>query len=328
MSLPFLFSVGQQLRGAKGTYQITKQLSENIYFALNQHNRLVVVKSVQGHWRLQNERDVLKRFQTRSSYLRPLLDEIEDPAEPPTIILRHADDDLTRAAKKQRLTRQEIKYVARNVLEALRVLHEDGYVHTGINILINYGSGETRFSKVELADCGGVVGEHSEFAKKGIITGTSVFRAPEVHLELPWGTASDIWSFGVTLINQIWGLNFHLFEPQNTEAEQSYDLRVLMKQHEWFGPFPQSMKEIVDEGADKIIAYIYAKVERVGAFIYLKEREISDADKAFVLRIMKLDPRDRPTAVELLNDEWFNEKSERTVGWYSKEQWVKLQETS
>lgn len=90
-----------------------------------------MVKSVEGHWRLHNERDVLKRFQEGTAALRPLLDEIVDPAEPPAIVLKYLDDDLTKASRKQRLTRSEIKYVAKNVLEALRVLHEDGYVHTG-----------------------------------------------------------------------------------------------------------------------------------------------------------------------------------------------------
>ncbi|PGH26560.1 serine/threonine protein kinase [Polytolypa hystricis UAMH7299] len=327
-----------QLGGRLGTYRITKQLSEFVYSALNQHERPVVIESVEGHWRLQNERDILKRFQTCSTNLRPLLDEIENPAEPPAVVLQHLDDDLTRAAKRQRLTRQENKHVAKRVLEALRVLHENGYIYAPhltvfryildikpSNILVNYGSGENRFSDVQLADCGGVISEQSEVAKKGILTGTNVFRAPEAHLELPWGTPSDIWSFGVTLINQIWGLNFHLFEPENTEGEESYDLQVLMKHHEWFGPFPHTMKEIVDEEAEKIIAYTYRKVERVGAFAYRKEREICGADKAFILRVMKLDPTDRKTAAELLNDEWFTEQSERAVGWYSKEQWAELQ---
>jgi serine/threonine protein kinase len=34
-------------------------------------------------------------------------------------------------------------------------------------------------------------------------------------------------------------------------------------------------------------------------------KEISEADKDFILRIMKLDPRDRPTAASLLEDVWF-----------------------
>jgi serine/threonine protein kinase len=144
-----LLRLGQCLKGTSGTYNITKQVSEFVYFARyvlaatsnrdvrlrnlnsNEYNNPVVVKSVKGHWRLRNESDILRRFQSRAPTLRPLLDEIEDPAEPPTIILRYLNDDLTRASQKQRLTRQEIKYIAKRVLEALQVLHEDGYVHTG-----------------------------------------------------------------------------------------------------------------------------------------------------------------------------------------------------
>lgn len=62
----------------------------------NQHKKPVVVKSVEGHWRLHNERDVLNRFQGRCPNLRPLLDEIQDPVEPPAIILKYLDDDVTR----------------------------------------------------------------------------------------------------------------------------------------------------------------------------------------------------------------------------------------
>lgn len=67
------------------------------------------------------------------------------------------------------------------------------------NILINYDKGEDRFSEVELADLGGTVSIDSEFAKNGMLTGTSLFRAPEIHLEISWGTTADIWSFGVTV---------------------------------------------------------------------------------------------------------------------------------
>lgn len=90
-----------------------------------------MIKSVR-HFRLQNERDVLKRFQSRTSCLRPLIDEIEDPSDPPALVLKHLDDDLLSASAAQRLTRLEIKNVAKKTLEALKVLHEDGYVHTGM----------------------------------------------------------------------------------------------------------------------------------------------------------------------------------------------------
>lgn len=89
------------------------------------------MKSVSGHPRVENERDVLQRFQSRSPYIRPLIDEIQDPAEPTTIVLRHLEMDLLEASIQKPLNRKEIKYVSRRILEALSVLHEDGYVHTG-----------------------------------------------------------------------------------------------------------------------------------------------------------------------------------------------------
>ena len=96
-----------------------------------------MIKSVQGHFRVGNERDVLKRFQSRSPYIRPLVDEVFDPPEPPIIMLRHLDDHLLKASIKQKLNRTEVKYVSKRILEALNVLHEDGFVHAGMHLLGN-----------------------------------------------------------------------------------------------------------------------------------------------------------------------------------------------
>jgi hypothetical protein len=90
-----------------------------------------VVKSV-NHFRLQNERDVLIRFQTRTPFIRPLLDEIATAESPPGLVLRYLDDDILRASNTQRLTRPEVKYVAQRVLEALAVLHNEGFIYTGL----------------------------------------------------------------------------------------------------------------------------------------------------------------------------------------------------
>lgn len=92
-----------------------------------------MVKAVQGHFRVENERDVLKRFQPRSPLLRPLVDEVLDPSEPPTIVLRHLEDNLLRASIRQTLNRSEIKYVTERILKALSILHDDGFVHAGMS---------------------------------------------------------------------------------------------------------------------------------------------------------------------------------------------------
>ena len=96
-----------------------------------QTGQTVVIKSIQRHPRVENERDVLKRFQEQTPYLRPIIDEIKDLSFPLIIVLRYLDDHLLNASAKKTLDRKEAKYVSRRILKALQVLHQDGYVHTG-----------------------------------------------------------------------------------------------------------------------------------------------------------------------------------------------------
>jgi serine/threonine protein kinase len=104
----------------------------NLLLSRSQKNeQRVVIKSVRGHFRVGNERDILQRFQGRTPYLRPLIDEIEEPSEPIAIVLKYLDDNLQNASNKRTLNRKELKYVSKGILEALSTLHEDGFVHTG-----------------------------------------------------------------------------------------------------------------------------------------------------------------------------------------------------
>lgn len=45
-------------------------------------------------------------------------------------------------------------------------------------------------------------------------------------------------------------------------------------------------------------------------FQRISRTEIRHRDRDFICKIMKLDPRDRPTVQELLEDEWFQEVDE------------------
>ncbi|KAJ8106697.1 hypothetical protein OPT61_g9367 [Boeremia exigua] len=275
----------------------------------NQSKEPVVIKSVR-HFRLENERDVLKRFQFRAPSLRPLIDEIEDLSSPPALVLKHLDDDLLHVSAAKKLTLLEAKYVIREVLEALAVLHEDGYVYIDIkpdNILVNHGPGKIRFTDVKLADCGSTVHKDSGHAIDGDIIGAALFRSPEAQLQLRWSTATDIWSLGTTLISLLWGENWHIFKPDVPADREHYGLKILMKHHQYFGPFPLSYKEIADEDSCTILAYAMNGVPRelMKPFALITDKEVTKKDKAFILKLMKLDPRDRPTAKDLLQDEWF-----------------------
>ena len=131
---------GQQVHHHEGNprYCVVCEMSRihSIYYSKltnirSQLKELAVIKSVEGHPRVENERDVLKRFQHRTPYLRPLIDEIEEPSVPVTIALKHLQGDLQSASNERTLNEKELKYVSQCVLEALKTLHEDGFVHTG-----------------------------------------------------------------------------------------------------------------------------------------------------------------------------------------------------
>ena len=115
------------------------------------------------------------------------------------------------------------------------------------------------------------------------------------------------------LINLLYGRGFTIFDPKVPVDHDDFYAKILNKHYEIFGPFPSSYQEIADDMRLDLLATIMDQTppEAFSPFSWTSPAEVSDADKAFILCIMKLDPRDRPTAQELLEDEWF--KVEPTI---------------
>lgn len=80
--------------------------------------------------------------------------------------------------------------------------------------------------------------------------------------------------------------------------------------YKFFGPFPPNYSENPDTMT--VINFINNSGPPEKPFHLVTTREIPTADKKFILKVMKLDPRERPTVEELLDDEWFTEESEDT----------------
>ena len=68
------------------------------------------------------------------------------------------------------------------------------------NVFVNYKEGDIRFSDVQLGDLGATCPSDSVYAKEGTLVGATMWSSPEVIMEAPWNTATDIWSFG-TVVN-------------------------------------------------------------------------------------------------------------------------------
>ncbi|KAK3311789.1 hypothetical protein B0H66DRAFT_578770 [Apodospora peruviana] len=205
----------------------------------------------------RNLSPILKRYQSETRFLRPLVDDIHDPADPPSIVLCYLDSDMLTESNKKRL-----KQVARCVLEVLRLLHKDGM----------------RFSDIQLGDCGGVVSQDSSFAKEGHFIGAAFTRSPEATFQLPWGTATDIWSFGAAMLSLVFGGGYHLFNP-----------KIEKRMHRFLGPYPQSYKDFKDENTITIINSINAQGPLAMPFHRVGRREAA--------------------AEELLADVWLTEES-------------------
>ena len=197
------------------------------------------------------------------------------------------------------------------------------------NVLVNYGNDAARFSEVQLGDCGDVYRvDPNADPLEGHIIGAAIFRSPEAMLNLRWGTPTDIWSFGATvslidlfykfprsltlplqLISLIWGYNWHIFKPDNIEPDhEEYGLQVLVKQVSIFWPISSNFKEIADKERLGILTAVINHIndnKMWKPFSRAEDVELSEEDRNFIEKLMKLDPRDRPTAKELMQDEWF-----------------------
>jgi serine/threonine protein kinase len=98
-------------------------------------------------------------------------------------------------------------------------------------------------------------------------------------------------------------------KPDVPASHEDYDYKIIMRYHQLFGPFPWTFAQITDEDTLKALTWVMSETppDSTKPFHLVSPKEIPEADKAFVLRALRLDPRDRPTATELLEDVWFNE---------------------
>lgn len=158
-------------------------------------------------------------------------------------------------------------------------------------------------------------------------------------LNLRWGTPTDIWSFGTTvrdpklhlcacllhwlfllmllqLISLIWGLGWHIFKPDPKDADpddETYPNHVLIKQISYFGPVPLTYFDFLPKDDERwefigdATQYIIIDNKKWKPFAMAEDKELSEEDRTFLCKIIKLDPRDRPTAKELLQDPWLKD---------------------
>jgi hypothetical protein len=91
-------------------------------------------------------------------------------------------------------------------------------------------------------------------------------------------------------------------------------LEVLKRQFQYFGPIPAKLQEVADVTLALLYLMHVVSPEKMTQFHRITEREVCKMDKEFIGKIMKMDYRDRPTAAQLLEDEWFKEEADEHEG--------------
>lgn len=86
----------------------------------------MVIKRAPPHL-LSIEREILEIVRDHTC-IRQMIGTIESPS---SLVLEYLNDNLLDVCSRKRLEGSDVKVVARTVLEALAMLHENGLVHTG-----------------------------------------------------------------------------------------------------------------------------------------------------------------------------------------------------
>jgi hypothetical protein len=109
----------------------------------------------------------------------------------------------------------------------------------------------------------------------------------------------------------IYGGGIHLITPKVSSDHDDYEFEVLKRQFMFFGPVPDTWIDQVQEREDlkEVIFHLFeiTPADQFGLFKRISKNEISEEDNVFIQKIMKWDWRDRPTAKQLLKDDWFKD---------------------
>jgi hypothetical protein len=113
------------------------------------------------------------------------------------------------------------------------------------------------------------------------------------------------------LVSLIYGGDFNIFDPPGVPYKANdveYEFEVLKRQFQFFGPFPAKYEQIADTDTVEVIIWLMENLrDQMKPFHRITEREIRQKDKEFIGWFMRLDPRDRPTATEILAHKWWQD---------------------
>ncbi|KAL7907395.1 kinase-like domain-containing protein [Trichoderma velutinum] len=133
-------------------------------------------------------------------------------------------------------------------------------------------------------------------------------RAPEVIIGAPWDASTDWWNFGAVLLEVFRAVR--MFDGRGP-PDGNYDSREhLIEIIDLFGPFP---KKLLENGNQDLVHDLFDDEGRINgaepldrpglmseAFTPGLSRELREYFVSFMNLLMKIDPEERPSAIDLL----------------------------
>ncbi|KAI9723205.1 MAG: hypothetical protein M1828_004308 [Chrysothrix sp. TS-e1954] len=246
-----------------------------------------------------------------SPYVRLPVDSHEPSS---SIILQHYTEDFLKFMQSGPTFRAQVKRILRDILRGIVALHRKRWVHCDVkpsNVLVSYTTnpdGSRNIDRVVLCDLEAAV----KLNEKQLIhfaVGNVLWRSPEALAGYKVGFATDVWSFGVTAIYGIMKLVIFAYDEVGDDVIPA--VSVAANQLSYFGPLPVGLALHLEEHVwSQVFTELHegfsAENPRRPFALWSGFKSLLPGDKEFIMRSVNLDPAARPTAEELLKDEWFD----------------------
>ncbi|KAK4498358.1 hypothetical protein PRZ48_011016 [Zasmidium cellare] len=287
---------------------------ENTGVGKDDFSKVVVLKAPseddeQGTWTQFVHEMIMHELFKEAPHIRKQIDRIapdKDKESPPVLVLEIFETTLWQARTKRPLSRLEIVAITRSILEALQVIHANGLVYADLkmeNVLMNGFDPEAQSHgsclSIKLGDLGAVMYPASGTAQP------IAYRAPEVFFKEEITPAADIWAVGL--------IYSHLLEARNSFSETGlYD--DMNSGSESMDERVQAMRHALANDYDLMHVPYYKDCElphrdedhaRGNHWENLRKKGMEELDVAFLQRILKANPKERPSAKAILASQWF-----------------------
>ncbi|KAL8978580.1 MAG: hypothetical protein Q9205_005863 [Flavoplaca limonia] len=256
----------------------------------------------------------LKTELSFSPFIRLPIDGIENGIDGHMgLVFPYYTENFLQLAQDRGFSRTQIKRILFDVLKGIAACHSKDWVHNDVkpsNIMVSYKALENDTREVDSValidlECVGKV-------KKGQAIfgrfGNVLWRSPEAQAGICVQKPTDIWAFGATALYGI--TKFVPFAYGKLEEGVLPEVEVLTKQLSYFGPVPDGLVKLMGDSVwAQVLVMLnnsFGEEQLAQPFcLWINVTSLDSSDKDFFLRVMKLDPAERPTAEKLLEDLWF-----------------------